>query len=194
MGLEVPRDDYRDARDAKRRERLVHLEQRRQGGAPLVGGRSEARTGLSSTSGLAETETIAAAAVTATTIVEDSNPIASAAAVNTYEFLIEVEIVGAGYPVSVKFTDHYTWSGVATGYISYRLQLVDANNVVQSTHEQVVSDNNTFNWNTWTHPDITVVADLTEGVVYRAQVHVFRQTGFAWNSRARRFVITDLKR
>lgn len=191
----MPREDYRDARDAQRLARKLHLEQRRRGGAPLVGGRSEARTGVSSESGLVETESIVPSAVTATTIVEDLGSITSAGTPDDdYSFLIETEISGRGYPVSIEFRDNYTWSNTADGQITYRLQVVDPDDVVVATFEQFVNVTNSFFWNTWSDPNAAVIAELSDGVVYRAQVHIFRSVNFTWDSLARRFTITDLKR
>jgi hypothetical protein len=201
VGCAVPRfdpsRDYKELRDQQRLERKQFLERRLEGGAPVTAGRSEAELSLSSPTGLAETATIAESAVTAVTIIEDTGTENHTAdAHDAFVLLIETEIVGRGYPVSVKFTDHVPWSqtGAAPLYISYRLQIVDPNSVVQTSHEQKVIEISAFGWDTWTHPDITVVSDLRDGLTYRAQVHFYQQTGIGVFSEQRRFVITDLKR
>lgn len=189
--------DPREERDDQRTERRRYLQRRRTGGADFAGNQSQFKTNLSSDTGLAETETIAEAAVTAVTIVESSGiQDHTADSHNAYVLLIETTITGRGYPVSVKFTDHVPWNQVGVGpfYISYRLQIVDPAGTVQATHEQKVIEISAFGWDTWTHPDITVVADLRDGITYRAQVHFYQQTGLGVFSEQRRFVITDLKR
>lgn len=188
--------DHREERDRRYAERLVHLERRRQGGAPLEGGRSSKHTSVSSDSGLVETETILPAAVTATTIVEDTGSITGVGTPeDDYSLLIETNILGRGYPVSIEFRDNYTWANtVANGQITYRLRVVDPNDIVLASFEQFVNVTNIFSWNTWSDPNVAVVAELSDGVLYRAQVHIYRSANFAWDSLARRFTITDLKR
>lgn len=201
----LPNQDYRDAREGLRREREVHLRQRRVSGEALEGGRSEAKTTLSSSTGLAETETIAENAVTAITeVAEAGGGIATSFSANDNFLVMEAEIVGGGYPVSIYYTERMTWSGTVTNYcyIRYRLRVIDPDDITLAEYEQrsmECTNGTSAIGNIYASPNLTIQADLTAGRVYRAQVHTL------WNvtgvgdavgtfSFSRVLRVTDLKR
>lgn len=202
----MPREDYRDARDARMREREVHLRDRRRSGEPLRGGRSPLQTTLSSDTGLAETETIALNAVTAITKVSDPDFIvpATSLAAEDLALLAETTVVGAGHLVSIHYTERMGWSGTVTDYcnIQYRLQVIDSDSTVISTLTQYVmecTDGSTALGNIYASPSITIEAELDEGRTYRIQVHTLWHVDSAFDavgalSSDRVFTITDLKR
>lgn len=119
--------DFREERDARRRERELHLQLRRVSGSIITGGRSSATVSISSTTGLAETETIQLAAVNSLTSIFDTTdiPFGSYAA---WEELERVEIVGGGFPVLINCVDNYSLTTVTLDTqmtLHYRMRVLD---------------------------------------------------------------------
>lgn len=162
---------------------------------------------------LSATADIETSAVTAVTEVADITESADfeGVAEDTYTLMAEVEVTGQGYPVSVQYTDRIFWATSFTGtdstdayfYLACRLRVIDEDDVVIASaehrcFEQWTGWGQIFNI-TYSHPDVSVDAELELDVDYRLQAH------YIWHredttrtleatSFERRFRVTDLKR
>lgn len=196
--------DYKLRRDERRRQRKFHLDLRRTSGKAFEGGQSEAEIAVSSETGLAETETIALSAVNdITTIFDDTTIVASS--YGGFEDLEIVTIEGGGFPVLLTFTDLYNLSVTYTDDLSiiYRLRVVDpdGNTVVgiaNVVYSLIVNAGETYNGSAES-PDLFLVVELAEGVVYRVDVQFRKERTvptdtIVLSSEFRNLVIHELKR
>lgn len=202
--MPIDNRDYKDARDERRRSRQGHLELRRTSGKAFEGGRSQADIALSSETGFAETETIAPSAVNAIATVFDDGVI-SLSGYGAFEDLEVVTIEGGGYPVLITFTDIYSFTATYTDdvSISYRIEVndPDGNTVIGFTNtvfRLIVDAGETYNASAES-PDLFVVADLEEGVLYDIVVQFRRDRDVGGDtidvdSNFRNLIIHELKR
>lgn len=128
----MPREDYRNVRDAARALRKAHLQQRRTSGTPLAGGRSEAQSVISTPTGLAETETIQLSAVNGFSYLREDDPILDLITLpNVYDTdheLLRLNIVGTGSAWLITFQDDCQWvtSDIVDGVsVSYKMEVLD---------------------------------------------------------------------
>ena len=206
--------DPRDVRDEAAALRKFHLEKRRQSGEALAGGRSRSALPISSRTGLAETETIALAAVNAFTTVTSTTPLSPSGYGPPGSVEVEnISIVGAGTTVSVTFTDSYLLtvtppinSSIDANYFITLTEALSGISVIGfGVGAEVFSAVGVLSG--WTDsfteraesPYITFIADLKRDVEYELSVTLTKNRGSAGDnigiqSLSRKTVIQEVKR
>jgi hypothetical protein len=132
-GYAVPREDFREAREGRRREREAHLRQRRVSGEELQGGRSRAQIPVASDSGLVETPNVAEAAIVTAGIAPqavneflgeaDDNHITTGA-YDANTALESLDVIGTGATLLITFLDEIALQSTGIGdgaFVNYTM-------------------------------------------------------------------------